>query len=100
MKYKEKLLGDGADRGLSIHEYGQTIDKESEKSLEEHERIPHSKFKSYIPLNTSLKKMLKEFVNTEFKEARIRNPYPIREFSQTDRSKYYRFHKSHDHNKN
>lgn len=36
--------------------------------------------------------------NTKFWKARIRLPYPVRESSCTNKSKYWRFYRSHDHN--
>lgn len=34
----------------------------------------------------------------EFKEVEIRNLYPVREFVQSDKSQYFHFYKSHNHN--
>lgn len=47
------------------------------------------------PLNTSQERIFKVCVNTEFNEVKIRNPYPIRESAQIEKSNYYLFHKSH-----
>lgn len=58
-----------------------------------------SKFSSYTPLNTSREKILKECKHW-FKEDDIINPYPIKESSRTNKSKYFHFHKSHGHNTN
>lgn len=40
------------------------------------------------------------YANTKFKEAGIKNPYLVREFEPTYKSKYYCFHKSHSHKTN
>lgn len=39
-------------------------------------------------------------MNMEFKEVETMNSYLVRESSQKNKSKYCRFHKSHDHNTN
>lgn len=57
-------------------------------------------FDAYTPLNTSQDKILKECANTEFKEAKIRNPYPIMESAWTNIFIYFHFHKSRDYNAN
>lgn len=59
-----------------------------------------SKFDVYTTLNTSREKILKKCVNMEFKESKIKNLYPSKESSETDKSKYCRFRKSYNHNTN
>lgn len=43
---------------------------------------------------------MKKCVNTKFKEVGMKKPYLVRESSRIDKSKYFRFHKSHYHNTN
>lgn len=50
-----------------------------------------------MPLNVSHEKISQDCANTEFKKGEIQPPYLIRETYLTDKSKYYCFHKSHDH---
>lgn len=72
-----------------------TTDKDFGRSRDENEWRPHSKFDSYTTLNISWERILTECANIDFKEAEIRNPYPVRESAWFDKSKYCCFHKSH-----
>lgn len=45
----------------------------------------------------SREKILQECANIEYKKAEIRNPYPMKESSITDKTKFYLLIKSHMH---
>lgn len=50
-----------------------------------------------MPLNVSHENISQDYANTEFRKGGIQPPYLIRETYLTGKSKYYCFHKSHDH---
>lgn len=100
INYEEKLISLGDNQAStntgSIHSLG----KESNWCKQECYRINRNRIDRYIPLNTSREKTLKECARTQFKKAWINNPFPIRESSQTDKSNYQCFNKSHCQNTN
>lgn len=53
-----------------------------------------------LPWTTSQERILKEYVNTKFKEVRINNSYSVKESTRIDKSKYFHFHKIHKYNTN
>ena len=55
-------------------------------------------FHDYTPLTVSREKILTECTNSEFKQAGVCFPKQLPTRSNTDKTKYCRFHKSHDHN--
>ena len=56
------------------------------------------RFHDYTPLTVSREKILTECANSEFKQANVRFPKQLPTRSNTDKTKYCRFHKSHGHN--
>lgn len=54
----------------------------------------------YTLLNTSRKIILEKYANTEIKNVGVKYPHYMKESSQTDKSKFYRLHKSHMHKTN
>lgn len=49
------------------------------------------------PLNIYQEKIYQNCAYTKFQKGRVRHPYPVKEKSRTDKSKYDRFYKIHDH---
>lgn len=57
----------------------------------------YNRYDKYTLLNTSLEKIYQKRANTEFQKLGIRPLYPIRKSTRTNKSKYCRFHRGHDH---
>lgn len=60
----------------------------------------YSRFDASSSLNTLRGEIYKKCTNIKFKEVGIINMYLIKESSQSDKSKYFCFYKSHDYNTN
>lgn len=62
-------------------------------------------YDKYTPSNNYLGRIYREYANTEVRKGGIRSPNTVREsantvheFTHTNKSKYYRFHRGHVHN--
>lgn len=53
------------------------------------DRGPQPGFHPILPLNTSRDKIIQECENTDFKEAGMRNPYPVKESAKTIKRDFY-----------
>lgn len=60
----------------------------------------HGWYENYTPLNTSRENIYQECANTEFQKAKMQPHFPTCRSPWTDKSKYYLFHKGHNHNTN
>lgn len=49
-------------------------------------------------MNTSIDNILQECANNDFNKVGIRNPYLVKESVRKDKTRFFNFHKIHDHN--
>lgn len=72
--------------------------KESHLQRDGMDNGSHRWFYKYTPLNISKERIYQEYANTAFWKGGIRPLFPIKESSQTNKLKYFHFHKGHNHN--
>ncbi|XP_058784380.1 uncharacterized protein LOC131659170 [Vicia villosa] len=93
--------GNDAVRSLNYENSGSRRGHEKRKDDRSHDakerRGPAGRFNDYTPLNASREKILAECKSTDFKNSSIRQPKSNPARPGTDKSKYYKYHKSHGH---
>lgn len=72
--------------------------KKSYQCQDECDRGMQRQYDKYIPLTVSRKKIYQDCANTEFHKGGVWYPGPVRETFHTNNSKFFHFHKGHDHN--
>lgn len=72
--------------------------KESHRRKYDSDRGMQGLYEKYTSLNSSQEKIYQHCGNIEFSKWGVWSQYPITESSQTDKLRYFHFHKGHNHN--
>lgn len=76
---------------------GHSSRKDYNKQNDAFDRGTCGRYDNYTSLNTSRENIYNECMYTEFQTFIIKIPFPIKETSKTDKTRYNSFHKGHGH---
>lgn len=93
INYKEKRI---VEEALKRKQSGKRGD-EKRRSDNDNTKNQRSRFTDYTPQNPSRETILRECLNTEFKEVGIKAPQLLRQTKITDRTKYCLYDQIRDH---